>query len=664
MSRRRQVLKRTLPILLAAPLLTGVLVVADVSVAGALVYTPCPGGASPSFSCTTVPVPLDRGGTVPGTLSLSVERKPAGSTQSQSAVVALAGGPGQAALPLGEFIAQAMAPALATRDLLVFDQRGTGASDPLSCPALSSVQEIERASTSAELIARCALQIGPVRGAFTTQESVADIEAIRQAAGYEKLVLYGTSYGTKVALEYAARYPQHVESLVLDSTETPEGPEPFHVSTFKAMGPILQELCSHRVCDGVSASPLADLAHLVAAISGRPLTGEVYDAHGKRVTVTVSSADLLDLFLAGDLNPAIRAELPAGVHAALKGDPSLLARLVTLSNLHPSGQESSEVDETLFVDTSCEETPFPWQREAPEATREVEAEAALNALPSSDFYPFNPETALFGQTIPLCVSWPDAAPTPPAPGALPDVPTLILSGGQDLRTPTENARRVAALIPDAQLVKVPYTGHSVIGSDFSDCAQSAVGAFFAGAPIKACGSTVNRFPPAPLPPTRLSFLTPTPGVGGAPGRTLAATIDSVLDLRRTIIEVGLDYGGPPVGADFGGLRGGSVKMTKGGTVLDRLSYIPGVQISGLIPTAMLLKNKGSAANLSIGGSAAASGHVRIAAGGSVSGVLAGRSFHIDAAARVRVARAEQDSGEELWPSSPVAFPAPPLARMR
>ena len=48
--------------------------------------------------------------------------------------------------------------------------------------------------------------------------------------GYEKLVLYGTSYGTKVALEYAERYPENVEALVLDSVVLPEGPEPFSLS--------------------------------------------------------------------------------------------------------------------------------------------------------------------------------------------------------------------------------------------------------------------------------------------------------------------------------------------------------------------------------------------------------------------------------------------------
>ena len=86
-------------------------------------FTSCTGSAPASFSCATVPVPLNRGGAVPGTISLKVERKLAGATPSHSAVVALAGGPGQAALGLGEFVAKAIGPALGSRDLLVFDQR-------------------------------------------------------------------------------------------------------------------------------------------------------------------------------------------------------------------------------------------------------------------------------------------------------------------------------------------------------------------------------------------------------------------------------------------------------------------------------------------------------------------------------------------------------------
>src|SRR6185436_1649801 len=99
----------------------------------ALTFIPCP--ATSAFTCSSLPVPLDRTGAFPGTIQLSIERKAHGSSPTPSAVLALAGGPGQATLPLAEFIAQAAAPALASRDLLLYDQRGTGSSNPLSCPA-------------------------------------------------------------------------------------------------------------------------------------------------------------------------------------------------------------------------------------------------------------------------------------------------------------------------------------------------------------------------------------------------------------------------------------------------------------------------------------------------------------------------------------------------
>ncbi len=268
-----------------------------------LTFTPCTGSAPAEFSCATVPVPLNRSGQVPGTVSLKVERKLAGLSPSTSAVVALAGGPGQAALGLGEFIAKAIAPALGSRDLLVFDQRGTGESDPLSCPALSSVSELEQAHSVDELVGRCALQLGPARGDYTTQESVQDIEALRQAGGYEKLVLYGTSYGTKVALEYAERYPQHVEALVLDSVVPANGPEPFAVPTFQAIGGVLSELCANHACAGITVES-----------AGRPCAADR--------AATQARAQRLGL---RRLGPAARGEAerdePAGDPAGRRSEP-------------------------------------------------------------------------------------------------------------------------------------------------------------------------------------------------------------------------------------------------------------------------------------------------------------------------------------------------------
>ncbi len=664
--------RRAPTLLLAAALTLCCSALVGVASAGAaLSFVPCAGTGTAGFACTTVPVPVSRTGLAAGTLSLSLERKQASATQSKTAVVALAGGPGQAALPLGEFIAKALAPALGTRDLLVFDQRGTGTSDPLGCAALSSFS----GGSASQAFERCALEIGPARGSYTTQESVEDIETIRQDMGYEKLVLYGTSYGTKVAEEYAERYPQYVESLVLDSVVLPNGPEPFSIPTFQAISSVLGELCSNNACAGITTNPIADVASLTARLRKRPLSGSVYDGSGHRHNATLDESGLLGILEAGDLNPALRALLPAAVRSALNNYPDPLLRLEALAEgLIPSVpgghavEESEEIDEALYVTTTCEEMPFPWQRSAPAATRLAEATAALKALPSTDFYPFDAATALGNSLISPCAGWPDAAAASAQSGVLPNVPTLIFSGAQDLRTPTSNARAVAAKIPDAQLLVVPYTGHSVIGSDFSDCTSLAVTAFFAGGAgggqIQPCVPGANPFAPTPLTPTKLAYVHPVPGLSGRPSLTLTAVLDTIVDLNRQVVGATLQADAQlPSGSSFGGLRGGYAKLSTSKLALTRFTFIPGVELSGTFPVS---KGQLQTATLQITGSSAAHGTVRVGSGKQVTGTLGGTRFNVNIAKVKLSSRAAAGAGasEAEWSSMPFAFPLPRLSRLR
>jgi pimeloyl-ACP methyl ester carboxylesterase len=655
----------TFPLAAALALCCSALCGVGVASAGAaLSFVPCAGAGTDGFECTTVPVPVSRTGLAAGTLSLSLERKQASPTQSRTAVVALAGGPGQAALPLGEFIAKALAPALGTRDLLVFDQRGTGASDPLGCGALSSFS----GGSVSQSFERCALEIGPARGGYTTQESVEDIETIRQAAGYEKLVLYGTSYGTKVAEEYAERYPQYVESLVLDSVVPPNGPEPFSIPTFQAISSVLGELCSNNACAGITTNPVGDIAALTARLRKRPLSGSIYNGSGHREQATLDESGLLGILEAGDLNPALRALLPAAVRSALNNYPDPLLRLEALAeglipNL-PAGrpaEESAEIDEALYVTTTCEEMPFPWQRSAPATARLTEATGTLKALPSTDFYPFDAATAFSNSLISPCASWPDASAASAQSGVLPNVPALILSGAQDLRTPTSNAQQVAAKIPDAQLLVVPYTGHSVIGSDFSDCAALAVSAFFSGAAVQPCAPGANPFAPTPLTPTKLAYVHPVPGLSGRPSLTLTAVLDTIVDLNRQVVGATLQADAQlPSGSSFGGLRGGYAKLNTTKLQLTRLTFIPGVELSGTFP----VKNgQLQTTTLRITGSSAAHGTVRVGSGEQATGTLGGKRFNVNIA-KVKLSRAGASASEAEWSSTPLAFPLPQLSRLR
>lgn len=633
-------------------LLGAVLALLPAGAGAALSYAPCLN--APSFTCTNLVVPLDRSGAVPGTITLSAARRLSSPSQSREAVLALAGGPGQAALPLSEFIAQAIAPALSSRDLLVFDQRGTGASSPLTCAAFEGLGSLPR------LFEQCALQIGPARGDYTTGESVQDIEALRRAAGYEKLVLYGTSYGTKVALEYAERYPQSVSALVLDSVVATDGPDPLAIPTFQAIPGALAELCAARACAGITSDPLRDLARLAARLRRRALSGSVYDGSGHRHASSLSERGLLDILQAGDLNPALRALLPAAVQSALRNDPDPILRLHLLSeglipNIPGNGPERApEVDEALFAATTCEEDPFPWQRSAPAAVRRVEALAYLHAQPPSAFYPFDASTAFGSSLLEPCAAWPDASPAPPPPGPLPAVPTLILSGAQDLRTPTGSARRLAAEIPGAQLLVVPFTGHSVLGSDLSGCAAQALSTFFAGGAVQPCTPTVDPFAPTPITPTRLSRIHPPRGLGGRPGQTLVAVLDTILDLNRQVIGATLQAASRlPNGSSFGGLHGGYARIGSSAVALHRLSFVPGIELTGTFP---ISGGRLLTATVRISGAAASRGSVTLStAHHRVTGTLGGRRFDVSLAT-VHLSRV----GADGWPERPPALP--PLGR--
>ena len=286
----------------------------------AIAYAPCePAG----FQCGQLPVPLDRTGAVPGTLTLNVKRVVAASNPTGTAVVALAGGPGQAAIPVATEFASILGPSLATRDLLVYDQRGTGSSGRLACPAF------DRGVTSiVDAAAACANQLGPQRGFYRTSDSVDDIEALRVESGYQKLVLFGVSYGTKVALDYAAKYPANVESLVLDSVVPPEGSDVLNISTFKTMPRALGELCGNGACKGITTSVGHDLFNLVHKVGRKKISGKVNTPGGSSLTVSLDQDGVLDILLAGDLNPTLRSELPGAMRSAIRDDNRPLLRLL------------------------------------------------------------------------------------------------------------------------------------------------------------------------------------------------------------------------------------------------------------------------------------------------------------------------------------------------
>src|SRR4051794_19504873 len=593
-------------ILAALAVMLGAIAVAAPAARAAIAWAPCsPAG----YQCGQLAVPLDPTGATAGTLTLSVKRTVAATNPNRTAVIGLAGGPGQAAIPFAQKIATNIAPALGTRDLIVYDQRGTGQSGQLRCFGLSAP-----GGTAGGGARSCANEIGPQRAFYRTSETVEDIEATRREGGYAKLVLYGTSYGTKVAEAYAARYPANVEALVLDSPVLPDGPDVFGRSSFQSVGAILHEICGATRCRGISGDPRGDLATLARRVERRGLRGPVTTSSGATARRTLGALELVDILFAGDFDPTLRADLPAAARSALRGDVRPILRLDARASA--DGTDDGSISAALFVTTTCEEAVLPWARTHSRNARVAKAVAAARGIPRAQLGPFDSRIALLSSVVPLCAGWPNAGPAPVPQGPLPAVSTLIVSGGVDVRTPRRDARSLAARIAGAQLLEVPFVGHSTIGADPSGCARAGVAAFFAGQRVPPCTATAPQFPPTRIPPTRLEAV---PGAGRS-GKTVRAVEETLEDVGRLYLGIAAERRKPPrIGTRIGGLRGGSARWTATGIQLRGVQYVPGVVVRGFAP-----RSPGATTRVTVSGPGGAHGTVRILPGGRVVARLDGR----------------------------------------
>jgi len=297
------------------------------------------------------------------------------------------------------------------------------------------------------------------------------------------------------------------------------------------------------------------------------------------------------------------------VRSALEGDGALLARMIRDSSsldLFGSPRDFS----TARYATVCETEPMPWDPGTPIAQRPAVVQQRIAALPPDTFAPFDPPVVV-GDEIDLCLRWPDV-PRPPsttAPRPYPTVPTLILQGGEDLRTPPENSARIAARIPGSVRLVVPGTGHATV-SDPRTCARAAIDRFIAGKslPKSPCKRIPTGIPAVLSAPESFESLRVPGGLPRKIGRTVSALRATLDDLRLALSPAALAESG-------GGLRGGSWEIRGDRLVLERYEAVSGVTLTGSGTERLTLR---------VGGSEAAHGTVTLRPGGRLSGTLGGR----------------------------------------
>ncbi|MGN6870989.1 MAG: alpha/beta fold hydrolase [Solirubrobacteraceae bacterium] len=364
---------------------------------------PCPG--QPSFTCTTLRVPLDHAGQAAGTLALAVGMDgPSAGAAPRGVLLFLTGGPGQPGIPFLTRIHTRLRSELAGYRLVMFDQRGTGAG-ALDCPGLQSAAGASDLTVVRPvLVAACARAIGAARRYYTTSETAADIDALRAALGARELTLDGVSYGTFVAERYALAYPTRVARLVLDSVVPQAGADPLYRAALSRTAVVLRSVCAAERCGW---DPVADLAAVVARLHDGPA--------------------LLDALVADSVGAPDFGGVLGALHAARGGRTGPLDTFLGAVRRADS-VPASYLSQGLHESTLCQELSPPWDPAAPGARRSATLSALAASTPKADLYPFDRATAIGNGLAQGCLAWPATEPPDLPHGAssapLPPVPVL------------------------------------------------------------------------------------------------------------------------------------------------------------------------------------------------------------------------------------------------
>jgi len=396
--------------------------------------------------CGTLDVPENRQHPDGRRLSIFVAVLPANTLSPQpDPLVLLAGGPGQAASTLGPF-ALSLSAIRRTRDIVLIDQRGTGRSSPLACPAFAPDEHAEFDTDPVPKALLCAWQLagkGVDASQYTTSAWVADVDAMREALGYRQVNLWGGSYGTRVAQEYLRRHPEHVRSVVLDGVAPPSLRISFDVWRTRddALDGVIAACRASAACAKAHPDPAATLREVRQALEGGRSVSVPDPRTGVRREMRVDFETIVAALQPLTYSPEAASLIPELLALAHDGEyaPLLAASLTVVGDL------PYEFNPALFYSVTCAE-------DVPRVTRDERMNGVADARVRS----------LARRALAVCDQWPKGTYPPdftaPVQSAL---PVLLLSGGLDPVTPPAYGDEVAKGFPNSRHVIAAGFGHIV-----------------------------------------------------------------------------------------------------------------------------------------------------------------------------------------------------------
>jgi len=420
--------------------------------APALALAPCqlPGVAAPA-RCGSYEVYEDRAARTGRKISLRVAVLPARSARpAPDPLFIVVGGPGQGAVTLAAPLAQIFGEVLGGRDVVLVDQRGTGASHPLDCKLPGSDDDPQGYfgdMLPVEAVRACRARLDADPALYTTPIAMDDLDDVRAGLGYDKINLYGSSYGTRAVLVYMRSHPEHVRSAVLRGIVPTNMRTPLFYArdTQRALELLFAECKADPACHG--AYP--DLAAQWQAVQERLAQGpaevdvELPGAAGRRAHLRLSR---------DEFNEAIRFRLyseesnqiPRFIARAFAGDFADIARLALRQRRLAA--QGGLLSVGLYLSVTCsEDVAFIDPAEA----RRLAAGTFLG-------------TYRVDQQVKACEAWPRGKlPADYLEDVVSSAPTLLISGVRDPVAPPSWGEQVARHLTRATHLVLPQGFHGL-----------------------------------------------------------------------------------------------------------------------------------------------------------------------------------------------------------
>ncbi len=369
-----------------------------------------------------------------------------------------------------------------TYDLVFVDVRGTGKSHPLECDLADPHRPAEyfaRLFPDAPLRAcRHALAAHADLDAYTTDATADDLDDVRAALGYRRIVLDGGSYGTRLFLDYARRYPARVESLVLEGVAPPGSfliPLDFVRGAQTAMDDLIRDCAHDAACRRSYPRFGPHFTALVRRFERGGIRMTVTNAATKRATpVTLSKEVFADQLRHILYSADTAAYVPYVTEQAYRGNDAPLAHVIDVAS------QSFGLAMGLNLSITCaEDIPFITQ-------------ARIAGVIAGSF---GGATRIRAQQRACDVWHVSRVPVAFEEPVRSIAPVLMISGADDPATPPGFGRAALRFLPNGRQIVVPHAGHDAE----SACTDALIVAFVRARDVTRidggrCTATAHRPP--------------------------------------------------------------------------------------------------------------------------------------------------------------------------